>query len=56
MAVTDMGGVLVGTALTLLYLPSLYALWFRRSLGVSDDTSQCTWRLRDVVTIIFARL
>ena len=33
MAVTIMGGLLVATALTLLFLPALYALWFRRSLG-----------------------
>jgi multidrug efflux pump subunit AcrB len=32
MAVTIMGGLLVATALTLLFLPALYALWFRRSL------------------------
>jgi multidrug efflux pump subunit AcrB len=42
MAVTIMGGLLVATALTLLFLPALYALWFRRSLdergtGVSSD-------------------
>jgi len=27
-----MGGLFVATFLTLLYLPGLYALWFRRSL------------------------
>jgi multidrug efflux pump subunit AcrB len=32
MAVTIMGGLFVATFLTLLYLPSLYALWFRNSL------------------------
>ncbi|MBI5264022.1 MAG: efflux RND transporter permease subunit [Bradyrhizobium sp.] len=32
MAVTIMGGLLVATALTILFLPSLYALWFRKSL------------------------
>jgi multidrug efflux pump subunit AcrB len=43
MAVTIMGGLLVATALTLLFLPALYALWFRRSLDergpgvVADD-------------------
>jgi multidrug efflux pump subunit AcrB len=42
MAVTIMGGLLVATALTLLFLPALYALWFRRSLdergpGLPDD-------------------
>ncbi|MDQ8730830.1 efflux RND transporter permease subunit [Bradyrhizobium sp. LHD-71] len=35
MAVTIMGGLFVATFLTLLYLPGLYALWFRKSL---DDS------------------
>lgn len=35
MAITIMGGLFVATFLTLLYLPGLYALWFRKSL---DDT------------------
>jgi multidrug efflux pump subunit AcrB len=41
MAVTIMGGLLVATALTLLFLPALYALWFHRSLderGAADDS------------------
>jgi len=29
MAVAIMGGLFVATALTLLYLPALYALWFK---------------------------
>jgi len=32
MATTIMGGLFVATFLTLLYLPGLYALWFRKSL------------------------
>lgn len=36
MAVTIMGGLFVATFLTLLFLPALYALWFRRSL---DETA-----------------
>ena len=32
MAVAIMGGLIVATFLTLLFLPGLYALWFRRSL------------------------
>ena len=32
MAVAIMGGLLVATILTILFLPALYALWFRRSL------------------------
>jgi multidrug efflux pump subunit AcrB len=35
MAITIMGGLFVATFLTLLYLPGLYALWFRKSL---DDS------------------
>jgi len=33
MATTIMGGLSVATLLTLFVLPSIYALWFRRSLG-----------------------
>jgi multidrug efflux pump len=32
MAITIMGGLFVATFLTLLFLPGLYALWFRNSL------------------------
>jgi len=32
MAITIMGGLFVATFLTLLYLPGLYAVWFRKSL------------------------
>ena len=35
MAVTIMGGLLVATVLTILFLPALYALAFRRSLDTS---------------------
>jgi multidrug efflux pump subunit AcrB len=37
MAITIMGGLLVATALTLLVVPALYALWFR----VSGDETHC---------------
>ncbi len=33
MALTIMGGLFVATFLTVLFLPALYALWFRRSLA-----------------------
>jgi multidrug efflux pump subunit AcrB len=33
MAITIMGGLFVATFLTLLFLPSLYALWHRKRLG-----------------------
>ena len=32
MAITIMGGLFVATFLTLLFLPGLYALWYRRRL------------------------
>jgi hypothetical protein len=35
MANTIMGGLFVATFLTLLYLPGLYALWFRNKLEES---------------------
>jgi len=36
MALTIMGGLSVATFLTLFLLPSIYALWHRRSLGYQD--------------------
>jgi hypothetical protein len=35
-----MGGLFVATFLTLLYLPGLYALWFRKSLEESGTDEQ----------------
>jgi hypothetical protein len=35
-----MGGLFVATFLTLLYLPGLYALWFRKSLEESGPEVQ----------------
>jgi len=40
MAITIMGGLFVATFLTLLYLPGLYALWFRKSLEERGPQSQ----------------
>jgi multidrug efflux pump len=40
MAITIMGGLFVATFLTLLYLPGLYALWFRKSLEESGSGEQ----------------
>lgn len=37
MAITIMGGLFVATFLTLLFLPGLYALWFRKSLDERGD-------------------
>jgi multidrug efflux pump len=36
MAITIMGGLFVATFLTLLFLPSLYALWYRKRLDERD--------------------
>jgi hypothetical protein len=40
MAITIMGGLFVATFLTLLYLPGLYALWFRKSLDEAGSADQ----------------
>jgi multidrug efflux pump len=40
MAITIMGGLFVATFLTLLYLPGLYALWFRKSLEQAGKQEQ----------------
>ena len=40
MAITIMGGLFVATFLTLLYLPGLYALWFRNSLEEAGASEQ----------------
>jgi multidrug efflux pump subunit AcrB len=40
MAITIMGGLFVATFLTLLYLPGLYALWFRKSLDEAGASEQ----------------
>jgi multidrug efflux pump len=40
MAITIMGGLFVATFLTLLYLPGLYALWFRKSLEQAGKPEQ----------------
>jgi multidrug efflux pump len=40
MAITIMGGLFVATFLTLLYLPGLYALWFRKRLDESGQAEQ----------------
>ncbi len=46
MAITIMGGLFVATFLTLLYLPGLYALWFRRSLEESGPSAHIDPALR----------
>ena len=44
MAITIMGGLFVATFLTLLYLPGLYALWFRKSLEESGAANSVILR------------
>ncbi len=39
MALTIMGGLFVATFLTVLFLPALYAVWFRKNLGDSAAAS-----------------
>jgi multidrug efflux pump subunit AcrB len=39
MAITIMGGLFIATFLTLLFLPSLYALWYRKRLGEQGQTA-----------------
>ena len=36
MAISMIGGLTVATVLTLVFMPALYALWFRRRLDKSD--------------------
>jgi len=51
MAITIMGGLFVATFLTLLFLPSLYALWYRKRLDerglaeheVTDTSDHMPW-------------
>jgi multidrug efflux pump len=40
MAVALMGGLLVATALTLLFLPALYAAWFRVKKPAAEAAPQ----------------
>ncbi len=37
MAVTIMGGLFVATFMTLLFLPALYAVWFRRQIRAEQE-------------------
>jgi multidrug efflux pump len=40
MAITIMGGLFVATFLTLLFLPGLYALWYRKRLDERGPAGQ----------------
>jgi multidrug efflux pump len=50
MAITIMGGLFVATFLTLLFLPSLYALWYRKRLdergGAEDEVTETSDRMQ----------
>jgi multidrug efflux pump subunit AcrB len=46
MAITIMGGLFVATFLTLLFLPSLYALWYRKRLGERGGDLDVSERLQ----------
>jgi multidrug efflux pump subunit AcrB len=50
MAVTLIGGTLGGTILTLLFLPALYALWFRIAPPSGDDRSPAPHLAPGIVT------
>jgi Cu/Ag efflux pump CusA len=58
MAITIMGGLFVATFLTLLFLPSLYALWYRRNLagrgGAGEDVSTAPDDMRQPAPAPFA--
>jgi hypothetical protein len=47
MAVALMGGLLVATALTLLFLPALYAAWFRLCRRARRNSRQTRPRTPD---------
>jgi multidrug efflux pump subunit AcrB len=63
MAITIMGGLFVATFLTLLFLPSLYALWYRRNLaqpgGAGDDNvsseSEDAWQAAPAALTVSAK-
>jgi hypothetical protein len=50
MAVTMMGGLAVATFLTLLFLPAIYAFWFRKSLGARAAPATVQPPLADFAT------
>jgi multidrug efflux pump subunit AcrB len=52
MAVAIMGGLVVATVLTLLFLPALYALWFRNSLDQSDSAQPRRASIKELIDAI----
>ncbi len=53
MAITIMGGLFVATFLTLLYLPGLYALWFRKSLDEKGPGEAGATAAHDEAQLVF---
>ena len=58
MAITIMGGLFVATFLTLLFLPSLYAMWYRKRLdergGDASNVSSAAEGREQVVPVAIA--
>ena len=51
MATTIMGGLFVATFLTLLFLPALYALWFRKSLDMRSPAAQAETKVPEPASV-----
>jgi multidrug efflux pump len=50
MAYAMMGGIIVGTLLTLLFLPALYVAWFRISEKSNDARPVTAWESTPLVS------
>jgi multidrug efflux pump subunit AcrB len=56
MATTVMGGLFVATFLTLLFLPALYALWFRQRIRIEEKARRAAIANDDEPTVATAAL
>jgi Cu/Ag efflux pump CusA len=54
MAITIMGGLFVATFLTLLFLPSLYALWYRKRLDERGGDVSSSERVKQLAAVSLA--
>jgi multidrug efflux pump subunit AcrB len=54
MAITIMGGLFVATFLTLLFLPSLYALWYRKRLNERGGDVDSSERVKQLAAVSLA--
>jgi multidrug efflux pump subunit AcrB len=54
MAITIMGGLFVATFLTLLFLPSLYALWYRKRLDERGGDVSSSERVKQLAALSLA--